>query len=264
MIAAAPDLPSEPPDAVRRVAAGRSCVAVWVNELGGTTWRVGTGCYVKWAPRGVELALGREAERLRWAGRYAKVPSVIGFGATSEGDWLAVTALAGESAIAPRWIAQPSRAVRALGAGLRALHDALPVTECPFTWSAEERVAEARDLVARGTRGDPQAWNPDHAHLSSGEALARLAEPPDIDRVVVCQGDPCAPNTVLRDDGSVSGHVDLGRLGRADRWADLAVATWSTGWNYGPGWEDVLLDAYGVARDNDRMAYYRLLWDLGP
>ena len=48
-------------------------------------------------------------------------------------------------------------------------------------------------------------------------------------------------------DGHWSGHVDLGLLGTADRWADLAVATWSTEWNYGPGWEQLLLDAYGIA-----------------
>jgi kanamycin kinase len=50
----------------------------------------------------------------------------------------------------------------------------------------------------------------------------------------------------------------------ADRWADLAVATWSLGWNYGPGWDATLLDAYGVAPDPERTAYYRLLWELGP
>lgn len=95
-------------------------------------------------------------------------------------------------------------------------------------------------------------------------ALAALAEPPPIDRVVVCHGDTCAPNTLLDDAGRFAGHVDLGALGVADRWADLAIATWSTRWNYGPGWERALLDAYGIAPDDDRTRYYRLLWDLGP
>lgn len=44
----------------------------------------------------------------------------------------------------------------------------------------------------------------------------------------------------------------------------LAVATWSTTWNYGPGREIPLLDAYGIAPDGDRIRYYRLLWELGP
>jgi kanamycin kinase len=50
-------------------------------------------------------------------------------------------------------------------------------------------------------------------------------------------GDACAPNTLISHDGHCSGHVDFGALGTADRWADLAIATWSTIWNYGPGWE---------------------------
>lgn len=84
-----------------------------------------------------------------------------------------------------------------------------------------------------------------------------------IDRLVVCHGDPCAPNTWVGDDGRCSGHVDFGALGLADRWADLAVATWSTEWNYGPGWEELLLDAYGIAFDPVRTEYYRRLWELG-
>ena len=47
----------------------------------------------------------------------------------------------------------------------------------------------------------------------------------------------------------------------ADRWADLAVATYSLAWNFPGEWEDELLDAYGIARDEERIAYYRRLWD---
>jgi kanamycin kinase len=81
---------------------------------------------------------------------------------------------------------------------------------------------------------------------------------------VVCHGDACAPNTLLDEAGHFAGQIDLGSLGVGDRWADLAVATWSTLWNYGPGWEPALLDAYGVTPDEARTRYYRLLWDLGP
>jgi kanamycin kinase len=80
---------------------------------------------------------------------------------------------------------------------------------------------------------------------------------------VVCHGDACVPNTLLHDDGTFAAHVDLGSLGVADRWADLAVAAWSTKWNYGPGYDRALYDAYGIAPDPERISYYRLLWDLG-
>ncbi len=94
--------------------------------------------------------------------------------------------------------------------------------------------------------------------------MDRLEDVPPVDRLVVCHGDACAPNTLIGEDGRWCGHVDLGALGVADRWADLAVATWSLEWNYGPGWQSTLLKAYGVDPDPQRIAYYRLLWDLSP
>ncbi len=93
-------------------------------------------------------------------------------------------------------------------------------------------------------------------------ALAVLGAPPDVDRLVVCHGDACCPNTLLDSSGRYTAHVDLAALGVADRWADLAVATYSTVWNYGPGWEGPLLDAYGIDPDPERTRYYRQLWDL--
>lgn len=239
---------------------------MWVNEVGGLTFEVGHGperLFVKWAP--VEHAWQLEAEqpRLRWAAAFTPVPAVVDEDADGTGAWLVTTPLPGDNAVSPRWKAEPAVAVRAIGEGLRALHDALPVTACPFSWSAGARLADAR---RRGSRGelDPSRWDPIHRRLSVEQALALAGDIPPTDVLVVCHGDACAPNTLLSDDGRWSGHVDLGSLGLADRWADLAVATWSTEWNYGPGWEGLLLDGYGVDADPERMAYYRLLWDLGP
>jgi kanamycin kinase len=47
------------------------------------------------------------------------------------------------------------------------------------------------------------------------------------------------------------------------RWADLAVAAWSTEWNYGPGYDGLVYVGYGIAPDAERIAYYRRLWDAG-
>ncbi|MPQ96352.1 phosphotransferase [Modestobacter sp. I12A-02628] len=238
-------------------------VPVWRNELGGLTWQLGDGParrFVKWSPAGTGPGLGREAVRLRWAARYSPVPTVLASGADVDGEWMVTAGLPGRSAVDPRWLGDPRPAVRAVGAGLRALHDALPVSGCPFTWSAPHRVALARDRARTSAR--PGA--PEHADLSAAEVLARLDDVPDVDQLVVCHGDACAPNTLLTDDGAWTGHVDLGGMGVADRWADLAVATWSTQWNFGHGWEEPLLEAYGIAPDPVRTAYYRLLWDAGP
>jgi kanamycin kinase len=223
-------VPSEPvsvPDIVETIAAGRRAVAVWENELGGVTFAIDGGAeYVKVYPADQAHLLEAEAPRLRWAGRFTPVPRVLASGP----GWLHTARLAGRSAVDPRWADEPRTAARAIGVGLRRLHDALPVDGCPF--------------------GRPP-WVP--------------VDAPPADRLVVCHGDACAPNTLMADDGAFSGHVDLGDLGVADRWADLAIATMSLDWNFptdGPGgFQQVLLDAYGTTADAERVAYYRWAWD---
>jgi kanamycin kinase len=187
-------------------------------------------------------------------------PRVIELGGDADGAWLLTAAVPGVSAVAPRWAADPGTAAAAIGRGLRLLHDVLPVDRCPFDWGIDRRVARADERIADGQGS--AGWFHEHRHLDLAEARARIGRPPAIDRLVVCHGDPCAPNTLLDDDGTFAAHVDLGSLGVADRWADLAVAAWSTEWNYGPGYDGVVHRAYGVAPDLERIAYYRLLWDM--
>lgn len=232
------------PAPIAALAGDRPVLPVWLNELGGLTFQLGSGdddrLFAKWDPKGSVADLEVEATRLRWAGRHTPVPQVLDLGADDDGTWMITKGLPGESAVSSRWKADPRTAVRALGTALRALHERLPVDDCPFSWSVDHRL--------------------DVARRAGTEVPAELPAPPPIDRLVVCHGDPCAPNTLLNPDGTWSGHVDMGALGLADRWADLAVATWSTEWNYGPGWDDTLLDGYGISPDPERIDFYRRLW----
>ncbi|MEU8135405.1 aminoglycoside 3'-phosphotransferase [Streptodolium elevatio] len=251
--------------AIAARSAATDVVPVWRNELGGLTFRLTGGPdgvrYAKWVAAGTpEIDLPGEAVRLAWAGRWAAVPSVVEHGSDADGAWLVTREVAGVSAVDPRWAAAPAVAAAAIGRGLRLLHDALPVDDCPFDWSVARRLVRADERIAEG-EGQEERF-PEHRHLATAEARARLADPPPVDRLVVCHGDACVPNTLVHDDGTFAAHVDLGSLGIADRWADLAVAAWSLTEDFGPGFEDVLLDAYGVVPDAERLAYYRLLWDM--
>lgn len=226
------------PEVVHRLAAGRPVRAVWLNELGDITFRVDSGAeFVKvGGPHAADFE--NEARRLHWAAGYIRVPQVVDFGHDEGRAWLRTRGLPGVSAVHPRWLASPAVAVRAIGEGLRTMHDSLPVSSCPFDWSVRTRLP---------------VLHPAHR--------ANLPDPPPIDRLVVCHGDACAPNTLVDAGGNYCGHVDLGELGVADRWADLAVATLSLGWNYpGRSWEAELFDAYGIEPDPVRIDYYRRLW----
>ena len=230
------------------VAAGARVVPVWRNLLGGTTWRLdggpaGAGVrYLRWSPPGAGPDLDGEVARLRWAAAWTPVPRVLDAGHAADGSaWLLTEGLPGRSAVDPGWRARSAEAALALGRGLRLLHDRLPVDGCPFDWGTAARSVD---------RPAAQALLPD--------------EPP-VDRLVVCHADACAPNTLLEDDGTggvaVTGHVDLGRLGVADRWADLAPACWSADHNYGKGHADLVCRGYGVEPDRERLRWYLALWD---
>jgi len=237
--------PSSPaPDRVRELAGGSPLVALWRNDYGGVTFRAADGRIIKHGPRQAETTMAAEAARMHWVrteAGYPAVPEVLEAGEDATEEWLVTRELPGLSAVDPRWLAEPARAIRAVGAGLRRLHDALPVDACPFDWGVPSRLANA---AGRG--------------ITVPEALH---SPPPIDLLVVCHGDACCPNTLLDDAGAPLAHVDLGALGVADRWADIAVAAMSTEWNYGPGWERALIDAYGITPDAERLQYYRDLWN---
>ncbi len=233
-----PDGPVTLPEAIAHLAGDDQVQGVWNNDLGGRTYRLLNGertRYLKWQNyAGLtehnrrEVDLGREEQRLRWAGNYLVVPSIIEYAEAGEDAWLLTEGIDAVSAVDPRWHKEPETAVRAIAIGLRTLHDTLPVSQCPF--------------------GD--SWPRDRA-LAPG--------PSDL---VVCHGDACMPNTLITTDGYFAGHVDLGQLGVCDRWADLAIATMSIGWdvNLGRNYDELFFATYGIEPDHQRIAFYRELW----
>lgn len=241
-----PDRPvsaDEVPTVVAEIADGAAIRWIWHNELDGRTFRIDRTDrteFVKWSPDHPEIDLALEAAKLNWARSYITVPEVIGHGRDSRtSSWLHTVGIAAQSAIAPTWKEKPLIAARAIGSGLRTLHDRLPVADCPWSWQVADRATM----------------------ISKDEDRGLVDQAPAIDKLVVCHGDSCAPNTLIDTDNQCAGHVDLGNLGVADRWADLAIATYSLDWNYQPAFEEELLAAYGIERDEARIDYYRRLWD---
>jgi kanamycin kinase len=221
------------PGVVRAFAGRFEPELVWRNELGGLTFRFGDR-FAKWNPTGSGLDLEREFVRLRWLSGRHPAPRPIELGSDGDGQWLITAALPGKLAIGDEWRARPSAAIRAIAAGLRAIH-AVAIDDFPAEWSA-------------------QVWFGRHSPL--------LGSIPPIDEPVLVHGDACAPNTLISDEGIWTGNVDFGALGVGDRWADLAIASMSLDWNFGAGHQAGFFEAYGIEADDDRIRYYRALWDL--
>jgi len=234
---------------------------VWRNDEGGLTFVSDDGAhYLTWVPSALSAGLLGATERAAWVRQFVPAPRFGPVRITGDGAWCVSDALAGASAIGPWGQAHPREAARAIGAGLRQLHDAAPVGQCPFRWALAPRLARARDRLQTSPawRDAPDDYFADWTDTEAREVLA-LEPAPDL---VVCHGDACSPNYLVDDYGNCTGIVDVGALGVADRWADLAVASWSINWNFSPGWEGELFDAYGIARDEPKLRFYRLMWQL--
>jgi kanamycin kinase len=223
----------EVPGIARALADGLEPELVWRNDLDGLTFRFGCR-YLKWNPRSTGIDLERERVRLEWISARHPAPRVIDHGIDGDAQWLLTEALPGGSAVGDEWRARRPEAIRAIATGLRAIH-AVPIDNFPAAWTAQVWVG--RQPISIGAR-------------------------PPIESPVVVHGDACAPNTLISDDGAWTGHVDFGDLALGDRWADLAIASLSLDWNFGEGHQQELFDAYGIVRDEDRIRYYRALWEL--
>jgi kanamycin kinase len=253
------------PAQIARYATGWHNELAWESGPLAKTWRLtgpaGEQRYLKCAPADAEVPLRREAVRLRWARRNRlPVPEVVAACAAGQAEWLLTDALPGRRASAREMRADPSLLVPMLADGLRRFHQA-PADECPFPAGIEVTLAEVGRRLRAGliTTTD---LHPEHTHLSPAGALDELERlRPDGEDLVVCHGDYCLPNVLIYG-GAATGFVDLGRLGVADRWLDIAIGSWSVTWNLGPGWEDLFFASYGVARDERRIAFYRLAYDV--
>jgi kanamycin kinase len=215
------------------VVAGRTTPElVWRNDLGGLTFRLGDR-YLKVNPSSTGADLDRERVRLGWIAQRHPAPRVIDHGVDGDSQWMLTAALPGESAVGDGWRARRPEAIQAIATGLRAMH-AIPIGDFPQDWSS-------------------QVW--------VGRQPASLGPRPPIDDPVVVHGDACAPNTLISESGRWTGNVDFGDLAVGDRWADLAIASLSLDWNFGEGHQEELLDAYGIGIDEERIRYYRALWE---
>lgn len=210
-----------------------------------------------------------ERRRIDWlAGTEIPGSSVVDWTSSDRGACLVMTAVPGVPASelpAPTLLqAWPS-----LVGVLRRMHE-LPATACPFerTLTTMFRVAEdvvrrdavVPDFLAEDQRGVPVATLLADLRAQLDERLAQEA-----DDLVVCHGDACLPNFMVDPDTlACTGLIDLGRLGVADRHADLALLRA----NARETWKDdeethadrILADVYGAGRiDAERLRFYHHL-----
>lgn len=205
-------------------------------------------------------SLRDEVARLRWFSGRLPVPEVVAFERDREREYLAMTRLRGIPMSHPDAVLHPERMADLLARALRELH-ALPARDCPFDTSLRAALPLARERVAAGLV-DETDFDEDHLGRSAVSVFNELARTRPAEDLVLTHGDPTLENFIVQGE-HLSGMLDLGRAGLADRHVDLSIAVRSLRRNLGDEHAEAFLDTYGRERvDPAKLEYYRLLDEL--
>ncbi|MGK5497495.1 APH(3'') family aminoglycoside O-phosphotransferase [Streptomyces sp. URMC 125] len=240
---------------------------VTAGESGAAVFRSADATrYAKCVPAADAAALEAERDRAVWlSGQGVPGPRVLDWRSGDAGACLVTGAVSGVPA--DRVPAGDLRAAWGrIADAVRRLHE-VPVPECPFRRDLDTMVAVAHDVVARDAV-NPEFLPIEQQRTPAAELLARLTRQVPRRReqeaadTVVCHGDLCLPNIILDPQTlDVSGFIDLGRLGLADRYADLALLLA----NARETWPDeeraraadaAFAERYGIALDRERLRFY--------
>ena len=199
-----------------------------------------------------------EAARLRWLAAMGIPCPIVKRVETHDGrDWLLMTALNGTDCTSlGRQCAEVI--IECMANALHRLHG-LDTNSCPFDHALARRIDDARRRVSAGVV-DETDFDDEHTGMPAVHLFEKLiASKPRSEDLVVTHGDACLPNLII-DGGHVSGFIDCGRLGVADRYQDLALAARSIAFNLGVSWVEPFFVRYGINRlDPSKLAFYRLL-----
>lgn len=239
--------------------AGRSWFRDRVGESGCTVYRLAApgvdDLYLK-VGRGAFMGdLVDEMVRLRWLADHMPVPPLQGFVLEADSAWLLTGGLRGRTAyqLLEDDPAAAAALAASLGGFLRRLH-AVPAERCPFNADHRLRMAAARDRIDAGLV-DEEDFDDARIGMSAEAVWAEMIAglPPAFDRVVT-HGDFSLDNLLVVD-GEVVGCIDLGRVGIADRWQDLAIL-WNSLEEFGTDAAHAMLAAYGTPLDQPKLDFH--------
>lgn len=214
--------------------------------------------YLKIQPITSTESLSIEREKLAWLQTKLPVPEVIHYEKDEVNEYLLLSELTGNDGSSRGSNINESLIMKSLATGLKQIHE-VSIDNCPFDQTLDGKVEEAKNRVEEGLV-DEEDFDDRRKGLRAEQIYAELvAKKPLNEDLVFTHGDFCCPNIIL-DKGKLSGFIDVGRAGIADRYQDLALAIRSITSNYGKEQVSTFLDAYDLKNlDEDKVDYYQLL-----
>ena len=209
-----------------------------------------------------------EYRMMTWLRGKLLVPDVLHFEKTGGKNYLLMSRVPGDMLCSLIEYEDHKTVARLAADGLRSLWS-VGITDCPNDCTLEPKLKLAEKLVKtnlcsmeriREVSGGEEFKSP-------AEVLCWLEENRPEEELVFSHGDYCMPNIFVKD-SSVSGFIDLGRSGTADKYQDISLCYRSLRDNYrgrygGRVYKDfrpeILFDELGITPDWEKVRYYMLL-----
>ena len=214
----------------------------------------------------------REHEIMNWLKGKLPVPEVLCFEKDETYAYLLMSKLPGTMSCSPELLSRPEELISLLAEGLQRLWQ-VDISDCPFNNRLDEKLKKAKERVEKGLV-DIEDTEPDtfsEGGFKDPEELLQwlMAHRPE-EELVFSHGDFCLPN-IFVSEGKLSGYLDLGRAGIADKWQDIALCYRSLVHNYDGKYAKVrvkeadpelLFKRLGISPDWEKIRYYILLDEL--
>jgi aminoglycoside phosphotransferase len=216
--------------------------------------------YLKIGERHSEQDLHPELSRLIWLRGRLPVPEVIYWAEDDSRQNLLISAVSGLTLYDESLRDQLPALMRLYASALHQIHN-LPVESCPFDMRLDVKIAQAGQRLQDGAV-DAENFDPERQGRTAQSAFREMrATRPGDEDLVFTHGDYCTPNVLIDPDTmTLSGLIDWGRAGVADRYQDIALAARSIDYNFGAEWIKPFYDAYGLSEvDGAKVAFYKLL-----
>jgi kanamycin kinase/aminoglycoside 3'-phosphotransferase-3 len=262
-------LPNLPPD-LTTILDGHSCEKNLIGCSSAEIYRyhkAGNAFYLKIARADEEIR--REHGLLLWLNGKLPVPEVAYWCEQNGLAYLLMTEVPGRMACnCPEdTVAEPiANTVQLLANGLLMLQ-AVDTADCPFDNALDKKLAQALCHIENNlvNMGDWEENNRFGTPMDLYKWLAANKPPEDLS---FTHGDYCLPNIFI-DGKAITGFIDAGRGGIADKWQDMALCVRSLGYNLGDirsaekdRYISLLFSCLGIKPDREKIEYYILLDEL--
>lgn len=209
-----------------------------------------------------------EVQMMKWLRNIVPVPELIAAETENDTSFILMSKIKGKMLCDEAFTNNPEKLLSLLSDGLKQLWS-IDIKNCPCNNTLDFKLAAARFNVENGLvdidNTEPETFC-ENGFQSPEELLKWLEENKPEEELTLTHGDFSLQNIFAEND-KISGFIDLGKAGIADKWQDIAICYRSLKHIFSSKQNDkfhpdMLFEKLGIEKDEEKLKYYILLDEL--